>query len=144
MMKAAQHDDLITQQMATTKELMRYVACIDLPLDHIPREVQAMIGYIYAHLFEPTLSVEAIKTACGTRNNNVTTRFQQATGMGIWKYIVARRLEAAAVVLSTLEVNMYILAAAVGYTEEAFSKAFKNAYECSPFRYHRNKYKRNG
>jgi transcriptional regulator GlxA family with amidase domain len=92
MLRVARQNDLVTQEETTSKALRRFAAHLDLHLDHMPMEVQVMIAYIHAHLFESTLSVRAITTACKTRNNNVTTKFRQATGKGIWEYVVSRRI----------------------------------------------------
>ena len=137
MSKTDRKDDIVTQQQATTAALKKYAYMLDTQLDHMPIDVKTTAQYIHAHLFESSLNVNAISTASRTRNHNMTTRFRQATGKGIREYIKSRRLDAAASILSTQEVNIYLLAAAVGYTEEAFSKAFKNAYGCSPLLYHR-------
>lgn len=140
MLTGYRTEDFLTQQDAIQKSFQGFVGQLDQNADAMPFEVQVILRYVHAHLFEPVLTAHAIKKACGLANNNVTTRFRRATGMGIWEYVANQRLAAAARVLSTQRVNIYLLAAAVGYTEEAFSKAFKNKYACTPLEYHTNNY----
>jgi transcriptional regulator GlxA family with amidase domain len=132
--------DFSTQQEVIQKTFQRFLSQLDQNAGAMPFEVRVILRYVHAHLFEPGLTVHAIRKACGLANNNVTTRFRRATGMGIREYVVNHRLAAAARVLSTQSVNIYLLAAAAGYTEEAFSKAFKNQYDCTPLQYHTSNY----
>lgn len=134
-------ESLVSQQTDVTTALEGFAQALIPHHTDLPTDINAMLVYIRTNLFRPSLSAGEIKKCCRSRNNNVATRFRQATGVGLWEYVMRCRLEAAACVLSERRVNMYVLAAAVGYTEEGFSRAFKNAYGCSPRVYHRRHYK---
>jgi transcriptional regulator GlxA family with amidase domain len=139
MRKVSREHDFITQQKHVSEALTTYAYTLGVDPDHRPAEVRLMLRYIHTHLFDSKLTVEGIKASCGIKNHNVTTKFRQATGDGIREYVVGLRLDAAASVLSTMEVNIYILAEAVCYTEESFSRAFKERFGSSPLQYHRSK-----
>ncbi|MBI5473733.1 MAG: helix-turn-helix transcriptional regulator, partial [Ignavibacteriae bacterium] len=144
MPRAIHYYDINTQQLNTLETLEKYTSHLDKDFDSSSIELKPILRYVHAHLFEKTLCVKTIRIACEVRNNNVTTRFRQATGMTICEYVAQRRLEVAACILSSLEVNIYVLAAAVGYTEEAFSKAFRRSYGCSPLWYRKKCSRTNG
>lgn len=141
--KRVLRNDPIAQLKSIEEALKRFTDLLDSRLDYFPEEVQRMLRYIHEHLFEDTLTVEKVKTACLLTDNNVTTRFRQTVGVGTRQYIVYQRLKAAASVLHTTEVKVYLLASAIGYTEETFSKLFKKAYSCSPLHYRKGRAKRN-
>lgn len=135
MLKVASENDVVAQERAITRALGKCAELFDFLIEDTPTEAHSMLRYIHAHLFEQSLSVGCVRAACGMRNHNVTTKFRRSVGMGVWEYITARRLEAAASILSSQQVSIYLLAGAVGYSEESFSKAFKSAYGCSPGQY---------
>ena len=56
-------------------------------------------------------------------------------GTGTREYVIKQRLKAAEIILREREVNIYLLANAIGYTEEAFSKLFKRVNGYSPLQY---------
>ncbi|HEV2845772.1 MAG TPA: AraC family transcriptional regulator [Thermoanaerobaculia bacterium] len=101
----------------------------------LPREVRDILDYIHAHLFEPGLNVNAVKVQCGIRNNNISTRFRHAVGLGIREYIEALRLDAADSLLRREELEIYLVAMAVGYDhQETFYRAFQRRFARTPSR----------
>jgi len=130
--------DVASQQNEVTNNLRRYARLLNFaqPMD-MSNRVKEMIAYIHDHLFEPSLTLEKIQSECNAKNHNITTEFRRVMGVGIWQYVIRARLRGAVAVLSKHKVNIYVLATAVGYTEEAFSRAFKNRYGCSPMQYHK-------
>ena len=94
-----------------------------------------MLKYIHNHLFENTLTINEVKSACQVRNNNIATKFRLLVGTGIREFVINHRLNAAETVLKEAKVSIYLLVNAVDYTEEAFSKLFKRVKGESPLRY---------
>lgn len=128
-------NDLIASEKIIEEALTRFRDSLYSRLECFPLEAQKMLRYIHEHLFEETLTVEEVKRACGLTNNNVTTKFRQSVGLGAREYIVDQRLKAATAILHEREVTIYLLAAALGYTEEAGSKLFKKTFGCPPLQY---------
>lgn len=136
--------DLITSQELIRHALAKFRDALDSHFSNFPAEVQTMLRYIHRHLFEKTLTVERIRKACGLANNNVSSRFKQCVGVGPCEYIAALKLRAASSVLRNGDAHVYLLASAVGYTEEAFSRLFKKTFHCTPTQYRRQNVERNG
>lgn len=137
-------DDPADQQEAVKEVQRRFREILDSRLEMFPADVQSMMKYIHAHLFENTLTVDKIKRICRQANNNIVTRFRMTVGIGVREYIVNQRLKAAASVLCNTQVNIYFVASSIGYTEEAFSRLFKKTYGCTPSEYRRERKGQNG
>jgi AraC-like DNA-binding protein len=133
--KEAFRNDLKLRQQIIGDALKEFTGLSESNLDHYPMEVQEMLEYIRKHLFEKNLTIEKMKRDCRLTNNNVTTMFRQTVGSGARKYIISQRLKVAAMVLHAMDVNVYLVAAAIGYSEEAFSRLFKKNYGCTPCYY---------
>ena len=133
--KPTYYRDMATQQQVIDEGLRRFRDLLNSHISLFPENVQRMLRYAHDHLFEETLTVERVMADCGLRNHNVTSRFRVAVGIGMHEYIVNQRLKAAASVLSKNEVNIYLVASAIGYTEEAFSRLFRQTYDCTPSEY---------
>lgn len=95
----------------------------------LPREVEEIVCYIHDHLFDSSLNVNLVKLRCRLRNNNVSTRFRKVVGLGIREYIEQLRLEAAGSLLSERDLEVYLVAMAVGYQhQETFCRAFQRHF----------------
>ena len=106
----------------------------------LPREIADILIYIHEHLLDPALNVSSLRARCKLRNNNVSTHFRKAVGLGIREYIEAVRLEAAGHLLREEACEVYVAAMAVGYLhEETFCRAFHRRFQATPseFRLHR-------
>jgi AraC-like DNA-binding protein len=141
--ETAQGDDLFAQQQIIEEALKRFTDFLNSRLDFFPVEIQEIFSCMHEHLFESSLTVEDVKMRCGLTNNNITTIFRQIVGVGMHEYIVNQRLKAAASVLRNNQVRIYLLAYAVGYSEETFSRLFKKTYGCPPLQYCRSAGERN-
>lgn len=100
-----------------------------------PNDIRRLLQYIQAHLFEVNLKVEEAKKACRLSNNNITTKFKLNVGLGVRQFIIYKRLKAASFVLLESNVDIYLIADAVGYSNEHFSKLFKKEYGVTPSEY---------
>lgn len=99
----------------------------------LPREVEEIVRYIHDHLFDSSLNVNLIKVRCRLRNNNVSTRFRKIVGIGIREYIEKLRLEAAGSLLGERDLEVYLVAMAVGYQhQETFCRAFQRYFGYTP------------
>jgi len=99
----------------------------------VPAEVARAVADIHRHLFDPALDVTAVRQRCGLRNNNVSTRFRAALGEGIREYIERLRLEAASELLAAGDLEIFLVALAVGYHhQETFCRAFHRHFGCAP------------
>jgi AraC-like DNA-binding protein len=98
-----------------------------------PRDVAAVLEFIHAHVFESSLNVNTVKQGCRIKNNNISTRFRIALGLGIREYIEALRLHAASRLLQGERFEVYLVAMAVGYDhQETFCRAFRRHFGCPP------------
>jgi transcriptional regulator GlxA family with amidase domain len=113
--------------------LLRFQARIPPSPPEVPAEVARAVADIHRHLFDPALDVTAVRQRCGLRNNNVSTRFRTALGEGIREYIERLRLEAASELLAAGNLEIFLVALAVGYHhQETFSRAFQRHFGCAP------------
>lgn len=121
---------LIRRELSTIKP-MRYVDSSSYPYD-----VQRAIDYIHDHAFDECLNVNRVLVACDLRSHNISGRFTRFVGMGLRHYIENRRLMAAMRLLSFEVLEVYLIAAAVGYAHhESFTRAFRRAVGFSPSSY---------
>lgn len=99
----------------------------------LPRDVARAVQFIHAHLFDAELNVNFLKARCGLRNNNFSTRFRQALGLGPREYIESLRLTAADLLLREEKLEVYRVAVAVGYEHiETFCRAFQRQFQATP------------
>ena len=118
------------------KELGKFQQKQQLDTYSMPLDVETALKYITDHLFEARLNVSTLQEACNLRNNNLSGRFRRYTGLSLYEYILGKRLEAAMHLLTFGKIEIYLIAAAVGYTHhESFSRAFKRWVGCSPSEY---------
>lgn len=98
-----------------------------------PLHIQRAFTYIHDHVFEPGLNVGRVRAHCNLGNNNVSALFRQTTGMGLREYIEDLRLRAACRLLRLEELEIYMIADAVGYEhQETFFRAFRRRYGYPP------------
>lgn len=99
----------------------------------LPQDVARAVRFIHSHLFDAELNVNFLKARCGLRNNNFSTRFRQALGVGPREYIESRRLAAADLLLREEKLEVYRVAVAVGYEHiETFCRAFQRQFRATP------------
>ena len=104
----------------------------------LPPDIQRVLFYIEEHAFDPELNVRKIKSACGLRDNNVSTRFRLFMGISIRSYLESRRMEAAILLLQQSRSTIMEVAFAVGYNNlQTFYGAFHRRYSCTPDTYRR-------
>lgn len=95
-------------------------------------KVTEAIAYIEEHLFEP-ISAESVGRAINYAPSSFSNIFSTVTGYSVGEYIRFRRLSWAADELLKGKSSVTELAFDCGYeTVEAFSKAFKRLFGCSP------------
>lgn len=100
---------------------------------HLPPEMGRILNDIHRHLFDPALNVNAVKARCGIRDNNVSSRFRRTLGIGIREYIEGLRLAAADRLLRDGDLEVYLVAMAIGYDhEETFCRAFRRRFGRTP------------
>lgn len=91
---------------------------------------------IHTHLFDPDLNVAAVRRRCDLRDNNASTRFREAVGLGIRDYIEKARIEAARHLLAATGAEVYLVAEGVGYDHpETFCRAFQRQLGMTPSEY---------
>jgi AraC-like DNA-binding protein len=130
---------LVEKEHLCQRELDELRDLIDLDLSAYPADVEAALRFIHAHLFEESLNASRVQRQEGLRSHNLPARFKRYLGLGLRDYIEDRRIMAAMRLLWHEEVEIYLVAAAVGYAHhETFTRAFKRRVGCTPsqFRAH--------
>ena len=95
--------------------------------------VRQMLEVLEGVLFEPGLSVQTLKKACGIGNNSVTIHFHHALGVPPRTYIEQLRLDVAARLLRGSNLRIWHIAVLVGYSSlGVFSKAFARCVGVRP------------
>ncbi|HWT77113.1 MAG TPA: AraC family transcriptional regulator [Mobilitalea sp.] len=98
-------------------------------------KIQEAIDYIEASLLEE-ITIDAVGKAINYAPSSFHNLFSAITGYSIGEYIRFRRLSCAADELEEGELTVTEIAFKYGYeTVEAFSKAFKRLFSCSPSQY---------
>lgn len=104
-------------------------------------KIQEAIDYIEDHLFED-ISIEAVGKSIHYAPSSFSNFFSAVTGYSVKEYIRFRRLACAADQLRKEEVPVTEIAFKCGYeTVEAFSKAFKRFFGCSPSQFSKSELK---
>lgn len=95
--------------------------------------VRDLLRAIHDALFDPRLTVRALKVRCRIRDNNVAYRFKYEMGVSIKEYIEDLRIAAAGHLLRSGEHNAWEVATAVGYSHlQTFYRAFRRRFGCTP------------
>lgn len=98
-------------------------------------KVQEAIGYIEDNLLEE-LTIESVATAINYAPSSFQNLFSAITGYSVGEYIRFRRLSSAIDDLAEDKLSITEISFKYGYeTVEAFSKAFKRLFNCSPSKY---------
>lgn len=100
--------------------------------------VQRMIYWIEEHLTE-NLSLVELSEQVGYSPYYCSRQFHRIVGMTVKSYIAGRRLAKAAVEVRDSNERILDIAIKYGYSsQEAFTRAFVNAYDCTPAAYRKN------
>ena len=94
--------------------------------------VQKALWYVEIHSRDP-LNLEQIADACHTSPYHLTRAFSAVFGRPLMRYLRQRRLSEAASQLAEGAADILTLAMEAGYaSHEAFSRAFKEEFDCTP------------
>lgn len=100
--------------------------------------VQKMIDWIEAHLTENPSLLEMSQQA-GYSPYYCSSRFHEVVGMTFKSYIASRRLAMAALEIRDTDTRILDIAVKYGYSsQEALTRAFMNAFGCTPAAYRKN------
>lgn len=91
--------------------------------------VDRVLSTIHEQLFDPSLTAASV----GMSSPSARLRFQRFTGAGVRAYIENARLDASKRLLTIPDLEVYLIADAVGYDHyETYARAFKRRVRCSP------------
>lgn len=100
--------------------------------------VQKMIDWIEAHLTENPSLLEMSQHA-GYSPYYCSSRFHEVVGMTFKSYIAGRRLAMATLEIRDTDTRILDIAVKYGYSsQEALTRAFMNAFGCTPAAYRKN------
>lgn len=100
--------------------------------------VEKAVDYIEAHL-EDELTLDKIADALNYSKFYVARAFNEETGGTVYKYIQGRRMTMAAQKLVKTDQPIIEIAYRAHYdSQQAFTLAFKQVYECTPKIYRKN------
>jgi AraC family mar-sox-rob regulon transcriptional activator len=102
-----------------------------------PHDIQTLVHFIHANIFEDWINVSAVKAECGFKNNNVSSRFKYTVGMGMRRYIEHLRMEAAGELLGhNASFQIFLIALSLGYASaESFNRSFRRYFSTTPSSY---------
>ena len=126
--------ELLEKQDRIEQELEDFLREVsEAPSDSIAWEIREVLEHVHANLFDPRLNVGSVRRECRLRNNNISSRFRCSVGLGPREYIEAARIEAARRLLRHRDLEIYLIAMAVGYDhQETFCRAFQRQMGCPP------------
>ena len=111
----------------------RAVVAQELVSDSVSVPVREVIRAIGEQLFEPALTVGALKAKCRIRDNNFSARFKHETGVTIKGLITQLRLEAAKKLLQSGTMSAGEVGYAVGFAyPQTFYRAYKRQFGEAP------------
>jgi AraC-like DNA-binding protein len=135
-LQAVHGKNIVVQKHLMKQELDKFKAALEVKPSPLSRDIRAMLEYIHQHLFEPTLKVFEVRRQCGVRNNNISTYFKRAVGIGIREYIEDKRMQAAMRLLAHEDLGIFLIGLGIGYShEESFTRAFRRRLGCTPSAY---------
>ena len=121
------------KQRRITEKLIRFKNDLRKVNPDLPLLIRRMVHTIHERLFESDLTVTSLRERCQVSNNNASTQLRQATGFTPREYIELLRLQAATDLIKTGNIEIYLVAMAVGYhNPETFFRAFRRRFGCSP------------
>lgn len=95
-----------------------------------------MLCYLHAHVFDPSLTVQAALDECGICTARIYARFKWHVGQTMARYVRELRLSAAKELLKTDHLTLDLVAFGVGFNNySTFRRAFKRHLECPPSTY---------
>ncbi|MBQ0126945.1 MAG: AraC family transcriptional regulator [Bacteroidales bacterium] len=98
--------------------------------------VQRAISYIFSNLSDPDMDVETLSREACLSVNQFIRAFRKHTGMTPLKFMTAKRMERAQLLLLEKDLGNKDLAYAVGYEDPAyFCKVFRNTVGIPPQQY---------
>ena len=107
----------------------------------LKREIREIVECIHANMFEPGLNVKTVRKKCRIRDNNISSRFRLALGIGIKGYIDSHRMAAAQILLQQTTLAVFDIAMMVGYSHvETFYQVFHRHFACTPGEYRRQSF----
>lgn len=131
--------NIVEKERLCRHELDEFRDLIGLDASGFPADVEAALRFLHDHLFEESLNASRVQEQDGLRSHNLPARFKRYLGLGLRDYIEDRRIMAAMRLLWHRDLEVYFIAAAVGYAHhETFTRAFKRRVGCTPtqFRAH--------
>ena len=106
---------LVEKERLCRQELEELRRLIDLDTSAYPADVEAALRFIHDHLFDPSLNASRVQEEDGLHSHNLPARFKRHLGFGLRDYIEDRRIMAAMRLLWHQELEIYLVAAAVGW-----------------------------
>ncbi|MCP3963275.1 MAG: helix-turn-helix domain-containing protein [bacterium] len=101
-----------------------------------PAQVKPLLAYIEENLFDPDLTVESMKEACGVRGHTVISLFKKTVRLRPSDYFREHRLEVAAQLLRTTTLEVWMVAELAGFgSEQVLGRNFGKSFGCSPSAY---------
>ncbi len=92
----------------------------------LPPDVQTLLAYLHAHLFDRDLTVTGALNACALRSARIHARFRRHLGMTVHAYVERLRIKAALRLMRHEACALSDVAFAVGYENySTFARAFK-------------------
>lgn len=128
--------ELLDKQERMESELDDFCRTLTNVPEDLPWEMREILEHVHENLFDSDLNVSTVRRDCRLRNNNISTRFRCSVGLGLRDYIEAARIEAASRLLHHRDLEIYLIAMAVGYDHcETFCRAFQRQKGCTPSEY---------
>lgn len=88
-------------------------------------KIAAMLAYIKDHLFDPALSIGAIRKACNLRDNSVALQFHDALGLPPARLIASWRQAVAERMLANSTLPIWQISNLIGFSSiQVFSRSF--------------------
>lgn len=101
--------------------------------------VKGVNQLVFAHR-ERSLSIEELSVSMGVSSSSLRSRFRAATGRSIGRHMREIRLNFACELLHDTRLRIEEIAGRCGYESLfAFSRAFRQAYDCSPSQYRKRR-----
>ena len=131
-------DEINLYSQACMRQFCRKVAENKHSTAHSPYTA-ACCEYIRQHLLEP-LDVDTVSSAVGLNRRSLARYFIDDMGMTISEYIIAKRLEEGAYLLSNSDLSLSDISNLLQFSSQSqFTQKFKEKYGMTPARYKKNK-----
>ena len=128
--------DLKTVTMAMQRDFVERVHAVRVSA--LSREIEAACSYIAEHL-EDELALAEIAKSVGYMDYYFSKKFKSETGVSPTAYIRQKRLEKAAVLLQTTDMDVQDIAYRLHFCSQSyFTDCFRKAYGVSPSQYRKD------